>query len=339
MTAGQPPFQANSAVAMLKRVAEDTPRPIREIVPDTPTWLCDIIAKLHAKDPAERFQSAREVADLLADCEARLQGKQEIKGVVPGGRTPAPAGWKRWAAAAVLLPVVALGFTELAGITHVFRSKQVATVDSNEPSDQPEPIPSAKRDPKDAVDWVPLFNRTDLAGWKTLADQPGNWKVENGILVGSGPLSHLFSARGDYRDFHVRLEAKVNDIGDSGLYFRSDYGAPKASAVTGFKYPSGYEAQILGPGITNDHPTGSVVGAASVKTAPPSAIPADTWFSLEVIARGNHLTVRVNNRVTVDFLDERNTHRQGHFAIQCAGGTRPTRIQIRKIEIRELPAS
>jgi serine/threonine protein kinase len=53
MAAGRPPFRANSTVAVLKRVAEDTPREIREIVPEVPQWLCDIISKLHAKNPDE----------------------------------------------------------------------------------------------------------------------------------------------------------------------------------------------------------------------------------------------------------------------------------------------
>jgi len=60
MVSGRPPFRANSVVAVLKRVAEETPRPIREIIPETPQWLCDIIAKLHAKNPDDRYQSARE---------------------------------------------------------------------------------------------------------------------------------------------------------------------------------------------------------------------------------------------------------------------------------------
>ena len=73
MASGRPPFRANGTLAVLKRVAEDTPRPIREIIPETPQWLCDIIAKLHAKDPDDRFQSAREVADLLGRCLAEIQ--------------------------------------------------------------------------------------------------------------------------------------------------------------------------------------------------------------------------------------------------------------------------
>lgn len=78
MVSGRPPFRANTTLAALKRVAEDKPRAIREIIPETPQWLCDIIAKLHAKDPADRYQSAREVADVLADCEAQLQANAKL---------------------------------------------------------------------------------------------------------------------------------------------------------------------------------------------------------------------------------------------------------------------
>ncbi|MBS0263755.1 MAG: SUMF1/EgtB/PvdO family nonheme iron enzyme [Planctomycetes bacterium] len=73
MVSGRPPFRAPTALAVLKRVVEETPRPITEIIPETPQWLCNIIGKLHAKQPEDRFQSAREVAALLADCESRLK--------------------------------------------------------------------------------------------------------------------------------------------------------------------------------------------------------------------------------------------------------------------------
>ena len=73
MCTGRPPFRATGTMAILKRVCEETPRPIREINPDIPEWLCDIIAKLHAKKPVDRFQSATEVADLLSRHLAHLQ--------------------------------------------------------------------------------------------------------------------------------------------------------------------------------------------------------------------------------------------------------------------------
>jgi eukaryotic-like serine/threonine-protein kinase len=71
---GRPPFRAKSALAVLKRVAEDTPRPITEIIPETPLWLCEIITRLHEKKPDDRIATAREVADLLGRGLAEMQG-------------------------------------------------------------------------------------------------------------------------------------------------------------------------------------------------------------------------------------------------------------------------
>jgi formylglycine-generating enzyme required for sulfatase activity/serine/threonine protein kinase len=82
MCTGRPPFRASTTLAVLKRVAEDAPRPIREIIPEVPEWLCALIAKLHAKKPADRLASAKEVADLLGRCLSELQQ--------PGGGQPSP---------------------------------------------------------------------------------------------------------------------------------------------------------------------------------------------------------------------------------------------------------
>jgi hypothetical protein len=78
MLSGRPPFRASGTMAVLKRVCEDAPRPIREIIPEVPEWLCDIISKLHAKKPEDRFQTAKEVADLLAQRLADVQAGRQI---------------------------------------------------------------------------------------------------------------------------------------------------------------------------------------------------------------------------------------------------------------------
>ncbi|MCI0683535.1 MAG: protein kinase [Gemmataceae bacterium] len=73
MCTGRPPFRASGTMAVLKRVCEDTPRPIREINQEVPQWLADVVEKLHAKRPEERHQSAKEVADVLEKCLADIQ--------------------------------------------------------------------------------------------------------------------------------------------------------------------------------------------------------------------------------------------------------------------------
>src|SRR5262245_1869827 len=53
MCTGRAPFRADSAVAILRRVCDDTPRPIREINSEIPEWLILIIDRLLAKKPNE----------------------------------------------------------------------------------------------------------------------------------------------------------------------------------------------------------------------------------------------------------------------------------------------
>jgi eukaryotic-like serine/threonine-protein kinase len=137
MCCGRPPFRANNTLAILKRVAEDTPRPIPDIIPETPQWLCDIVSRLHAKRPEDRFASAQEVADLLARHLDRMlrPGIVAIPPAIPPAPVekrsprelpqPAPAIRPRfrarfWMAAAVLLPILlgGLGFTEATEVTN-----------------------------------------------------------------------------------------------------------------------------------------------------------------------------------------------------------------------------
>ena len=135
MCTGRPPFRAPNMMAVLKRVAEDTPRPIREIIPEVPGWLCDLIARLHAKDPADRPASAQGVADEFARRLAEPRrpdpphAPRAAKGAAPLGKFLRAAGsilpprfrTSRWAtAAAVLLAfVVGIGLAEASGVTDV----------------------------------------------------------------------------------------------------------------------------------------------------------------------------------------------------------------------------
>jgi eukaryotic-like serine/threonine-protein kinase len=68
---GQSPFRAATSLGAMKRVCDDDPEPIRPVNPNVPAWLEQIIRKLLKKKPDDRFQSAPEVAQLLAN---RLDG-------------------------------------------------------------------------------------------------------------------------------------------------------------------------------------------------------------------------------------------------------------------------
>lgn len=208
--------------------------------------------------------------------------------------------------------------------------------------------------------WVQLFNGNDLTGWKMVPD-PGNgiadlhekkadgkvvafegtvkgkvmplWRVEGGTLIGGGPSTHLFSERGDYTNFHYRVEAKINDKGNSGQYFRTKF-------EKGF--PAGYEAQI---NATHGDPirTGSLYPDSRtaltkykdkitvMNTAPHKA---DEWFTQEVIAVGPKITIKVNGKTTLDWEDPGALYKTGHFALQ--GHDPGSVMTFRKVEVREL---
>lgn len=70
---GHPPFRSETSYAVLRRITDDTPRPIREINPDIPTWLEQVVMKLLAKSADDRYESADQLAELLEDCLAHVQ--------------------------------------------------------------------------------------------------------------------------------------------------------------------------------------------------------------------------------------------------------------------------
>jgi serine/threonine protein kinase len=96
LCAGHAPFRADTTMAVLRRVCEDTPRSLREVNPDVPDWLEALIARLHAKAPADRFQTAAEVADLLGRHLAHLQQPGMGPSVAPTLRLPIPRTRPCW---------------------------------------------------------------------------------------------------------------------------------------------------------------------------------------------------------------------------------------------------
>jgi len=73
LAAGHPPFRASTTLAVLRRVTDDTPRPISEVISDIPEWFDAIVKKLLEKRPEDRFQSAQELVDVLTNCQYELQ--------------------------------------------------------------------------------------------------------------------------------------------------------------------------------------------------------------------------------------------------------------------------
>ena len=70
---GRPPFRAETAYGVLRKITDTEPRSIREINPQIPEWLEDIVKQLMCKDVASRMNSANQVSKLLEECLAHVQ--------------------------------------------------------------------------------------------------------------------------------------------------------------------------------------------------------------------------------------------------------------------------
>jgi serine/threonine-protein kinase len=144
MCAGHPPFRAESSVAVLRRVCDDNPRPLREINPEVPAWLESIIARLHAKDPAGRYQTASEVGDLLGRCLAHVQ--QPLVSSLPNevvvpAKTTISRRWPRLGWVVVVLTIAGVVSTSLAFCTWRLRERAEVSRRITRPG------PSARRAP------------------------------------------------------------------------------------------------------------------------------------------------------------------------------------------------
>jgi hypothetical protein len=121
---GRPAFRAPTTVAVIRRVCDEAPRPVRAVNPDVPEPLCRLIGRLHAKKPADRPASAQEVADVLARLLAGLQGQSPavVLSETASRHAPRRVGlsprWA-WAAAALVLLLAGLGVSEATGVTEV----------------------------------------------------------------------------------------------------------------------------------------------------------------------------------------------------------------------------
>jgi hypothetical protein len=155
MATGQPPFAAATPLVVLRKVTDEEPPAIRDVNPAIPRWLVAIIARLHAKKPADRFASAEEVATLLGRhldqllrCAPILAPVTEIVTLAPPA--PAPHRRRRWpavaAVAACLLVALGVGAYQL-GVIPFGNRKAPPQSDPNPSAEAPPEKPGPEANP------------------------------------------------------------------------------------------------------------------------------------------------------------------------------------------------
>lgn len=190
------------------------------------------------------------------------------------------------------------------------------------------------QEPAPKEEWISLFNGTDLSGWK-VNENPGSFRVENGVLVAEGPRAHLFYVGDDgnatFTNFELKLEIMTHRHANSGVYYHTRFqeeGWPAA----------GHEVQVnnthIGGGDYRElKKTGSLY---SVKNVYKAFAQDSAWFTMTIRAEGKHLLVKVNDVVTVDHLyPAEDSLETGTFALQ--GHDPGSKVFYRNIQVKKLP--
>ncbi|HLW75767.1 MAG TPA: DUF1080 domain-containing protein [Bryobacteraceae bacterium] len=169
-------------------------------------------------------------------------------------------------------------------------------------------------------EWHPIFDGSTLDGWKA-SDHAESWSVKDGAIRGDGPGSYLFYMKEICQNCEFKAEVRINHGGNSGMFFRSPFS----------KSPGDYEAQV---DSTHRDPvkTGSLYHFAPILEV---LIPDDTWFTQHIVVEGNHIQIFVNDKQTVDFIDEKNTKTDGLLALQQhnAGSV----VEFKNLTMKQLP--
>ncbi len=147
------------------------------------------------------------------------------------------------------------------------------------------------------LDYAPLFNGRDLAGWEGAGkDAAMCWRVANGLLECTGEQGPWLRSDKEYDDYNLRLAYKLKAGGNSGVFIR----VPKDGNHHGDQ--SGIEVQVLDDSaeryaqLKPYQYTGSLY--AIVAADPRVARPAGEWNTLEIDCRGTSYRV-VHNGMRV----------------------------------------
>ncbi|MGV3757748.1 MAG: family 16 glycoside hydrolase [Verrucomicrobiota bacterium] len=172
-----------------------------------------------------------------------------------------------------------------------------------------------------------FFNGKNLDGW---SGPKGNWKVENGELIGTSPAlkrNEWLVAPLAVADFRLIVEVKLApNAGNSGIQFRSS-AEPNGEV-------KGYQADI-GAGwwgkLYEEH------GRALLwKENSDQHVKKDDWNTYEIVAVGSHIKTAINGQTCVDMEDTAGA-RQGIIAFQLHSGNIPFEIRLRKFQLELNP--
>ena len=143
--------------------------------------------------------------------------------------------------------------------------------------------------------FTPLFNGKDLTGWKP-SENPSTWTVRDGAIVAHGKTSHLFYEGGfnghSFRNFELKVDVMTKPKANGGVYIETefqDHGFPG----------KGFEIQVNNTYPSDPRKTFSIYEVQDVNR---QLVPDNRWFTEDIIARDDSITVKYNGKVVATWM-------------------------------------
>ena len=200
----------------------------------------------------------------------------------------------------------------------------------------------------------PLFNGTDLTGWRTVPGSKGEFTVEDGTIHVQGGEGFLES-ESQHQDFVLQAQARTNTKEvNTGIFFRAEAGTEKAKS-------NGYEMQvdnslkkkdpdapffsgrfeIRGANVPGNAGTGAIFRRVNARCL--MALDME-WATVTLIASGPRFSTYVNGYAVVHWEDTRKPdpnprkgQRAGTGHISLQGHDPGTDASFRAITVSDLP--
>ena len=137
-----------------------------------------------------------------------------------------------------------------------------------------------------------IFDGKSFDGWKMADEHQDAWSIKDGAIVAHGERSHLYYV-GDpkpFVNFQLKIDAMTEPGSNGGIYIHTQY-----QALSWPKF--GYEVQV-NQTHTDWRKTGSLYGVQDVKE---NFAKDNEWYSYDITVKGKHITIKVNDKVAVDW--------------------------------------
>jgi hypothetical protein len=137
-----------------------------------------------------------------------------------------------------------------------------------------------------------IFDGKTFNGWKMADENQTAWTIKDGAIVANGQRSHLYYV-GDEKpfvNFELKIDAMTEPGSNGGIYIHTQY-----QPIGWPKY--GYEVQV-NQTHTDWRKTGSLYSVQDVKE---QLVKDNEWYTYDISVKGKHITIKVNDKVAVDW--------------------------------------